>query len=488
MILRRTNYVFLAVLLAISSLFILAPKALAAPDTCEWTGLGGDTNFTTAANWAGCDNGAVPEDGDTLEFPVGAASFTPNNDFANGTNFNLVFTGTYSDDCAANSYSFSGNQILLDFPVLIQTNGTCSTPEVINFSNDFAVSGSVVVERQNTDVETSLDFLDSAISGSGTLEFRNVSVAVDSVSSTDIFINNANLELTISDCATPTVATDLIFANDVELIVSDGGICDEYTLSNVSLGANTLIDADNAAITISNLDSSGFTLAVQNGAETTVTVNYSANSPATNLIVSGGVQANVSGTYGDVTVQSLGYLMGNGGTLGNVTIESGGFLAPGNSPGCLNMANLNVVGTYAVEIQGDNPCTGYDQVTASGSVDLTGSTLNVSVSGFVPSTGQEFMIINKTSPGLATSAFDLLSEGDGVVVNGVTFIISYVGGDGNDVVLTVDSVDESQIPGVTPDAPDTGAGVTTKNYILLSALLFVLALAYAYAARRSFNK
>jgi hypothetical protein len=152
------------------------------------------------------------------------------------------------------------------------------------------------------------------------------------------------------------------------------------------------------------------------------------------------------------------------------------------------MAALSMVGIYQPEIEGATPCSGYDQAVVNGTVDITGSTLDPSVSSYVPSEGDEFVIISKTTPGPITGTFAGLAEGATVSADGVEFTLSYQGGDGNDVSLTVVEVDPTQIPGVTPDAPDTGAGVTTKNYMLLSALLFALALAYAYAARRSFNK
>ena len=62
-----------AAILTIAPLFVLAPVAYAAADTCTWTGATSNS-FSTAANWTGCDNGTVPESGDTVVFPQAASN------------------------------------------------------------------------------------------------------------------------------------------------------------------------------------------------------------------------------------------------------------------------------------------------------------------------------------------------------------------------------------------------------------------------------
>ncbi len=60
--------VFVAMLAVVA---LGAHSVQASSDTCTWTGAGADSNLTTAGNWTGCDNGNVPENGDTLVFPAG---------------------------------------------------------------------------------------------------------------------------------------------------------------------------------------------------------------------------------------------------------------------------------------------------------------------------------------------------------------------------------------------------------------------------------
>jgi fibronectin-binding autotransporter adhesin len=74
------------------------------PATRVWSGLGVDSNWQTAANWAGS---VAPSAGDDLVFPGGAAqAATSNNDFAGGTSFrSITLDGA--------GYTLSGNAVVL---------------------------------------------------------------------------------------------------------------------------------------------------------------------------------------------------------------------------------------------------------------------------------------------------------------------------------------------------------------------------------------
>ncbi|HXI54229.1 MAG TPA: lectin-like protein [Candidatus Saccharimonadales bacterium] len=72
---------------------------------------------------------------------------------------------------------------------------------------------------------------------------------------------------------------------------------------------------------------------------------------------------------------------------------------------------------------------------ASGDVSLSSGRLLPSA-GFNPQAGQIYTIVEKTCPGPITNEF-LGPEGTVTTLNGMPVRISYVGGDGNDVTLTV---------------------------------------------------
>src|SRR3990167_9754593 len=66
---RLSSFATASLLIAVSVFNIgFLPKVSAAADTCTWTGASSDSNFSTAANWTGCDNGNVPDQGDVLRF------------------------------------------------------------------------------------------------------------------------------------------------------------------------------------------------------------------------------------------------------------------------------------------------------------------------------------------------------------------------------------------------------------------------------------
>lgn len=168
-----------------------------------------------------------------------------------------------------------------------------------------------------------------------------------------------------------------------------------------------------------------------------------------------GATAVTTGTFianntfgGDVTV-SGGTLKGIG-TVGAVAMDSGA-VAPGLSPGVLSTGNLTFTGgVYDVEL-GGTTAGEFDQLNVTGSVDLGAATsLNVMQFGtYNFADGDSFVIINNDGADAITGTFLDLPEGATIPFGiAADFIISYVGGDGNDVTITA--------RGGTPAAPDTG--------------------------------
>lgn len=170
----------------------------------------------------------------------------------------------------------------------------------------------------------------------------------------------------------------------------------------------------------------------------------------------------LNGKLGDVIIVSGGKLLGSGSAT-TLNVQSGGKVNPGNSPGCLSSGNLTLSGTYQAELGGNDPCTGYDQLKVSGAVNLTGGSLEASlVNNFVPQAGQTFTIIENDATDSITGTFNNLAEGATFTSGSVVYKISYLGGDGNDVVLTAVSV---------PASPNTGfmSGSSFSLVVLLVA-------------------
>lgn len=199
---------------------------------------------------------------------------------------------------------------------------------------------------------------------------------------------------------------------------------------------------------------------------------------------SGGVTVS-GGEYVASTDTTLALTIGNGGTLkgadgvsvGDVTVQSGGTVAPGLSPGCLLTGNIAYTSgsTYTVEIDSATVCTGYDQTQVTGTVDLGDATLNiVKLGSYTPADATVFTIITNDGVDAVTGTFNGLVEGATTTVDGVEYTVSYVGGDGNDVVLSATAV----------AAPATGFGSTATNYALIALFTAMAAATLAVTGRK----
>ena len=141
------------------------------------------------------------------------------------------------------------------------------------------------------------------------------------------------------------------------------------------------------------------------------------------------IVSNAVGT-GTLTKSGAGSLR-YAGTIGTLQV-SAGTLAPGDGVGVLTAGQVTFSpgATLAVELNGTTAGTGYDQLLTSGTAALNGAR-----SWCTPSiqhaAGTAFIIVTN-----AAGTFAGLPEGATVQSAHGRFRISYVGGDGNDVVLT----------------------------------------------------
>src|SRR5262249_22126038 len=109
-------------------------------------------------------------------------------------------------------------------------------------------------------------------------------------------------------------------------------------------------------------------------------------------------------------------------------------------PGLLSSSRVTSTpgSTLFVELTGPASGTQYDQFSVIGSVTLSTTAPGVTLAGsrltsFVPTTGTPFTIVNND---LGDGVAGTFTPAGSVVIGGVTFSISYTGGDGNDIVLT----------------------------------------------------
>lgn len=152
------------------------------------------------------------------------------------------------------------------------------------------------------------------------------------------------------------------------------------------------------------------------------------------------------------TILTGGTTTGAGGISGPVAINPSATLSPGTSgtgagtTAILNIGALTLVSAsnFHVDLDSLAAGTGYDQLDVTGTVNVSGSNLGVTVGGAF-ALGDKFFITLNDGTDLVTGTF--AQVGTVTANNGYTFLISYLdNGDGglvgNDISLTLTAIPE----------------------------------------------
>ena len=141
------------------------------------------------------------------------------------------------------------------------------------------------------------------------------------------------------------------------------------------------------------------------------------------------------------TINGTGQL---GDMFDTIIVPSGAVITPGFSPGRLTgqIIKMETGSQLTMELNGLNAGAEYDQLVTD-VLDLDadsngGALLDLIIAdGFVPAIGESFKIIDVIDSSLIVGTFNNLLEGAQIFIEDTIFTISYLGGDGNDVVLSV---------------------------------------------------
>ena len=131
-------------------------------------------------------------------------------------------------------------------------------------------------------------------------------------------------------------------------------------------------------------------------------------------------------TYTGPTTISAGKLVLDGSLAGELTATSG-TLAPQGTP--------SITGNLAIPSGGRLEATPGVTLTAGGTVTLAGALDLIPPPGL--SVGNSFTLVDKTSTGAISGTFTGKAEASIFIVGGQNWQITYLGGDGNDVVVTI---------------------------------------------------
>ncbi len=267
-----------------------------------------------------------------------------------------------------------------------------------------------------------------------------------------------NTVATIADglAATANGGTVTVFAGTYPEVVNlqDAktiALAGNVTVDSLDSAVGTTVDLDAYFLTLGNNAGDNTVAGVVEGtgglvkAGTDILTLTGINTYTGTTTVNGGTLL-VDGSIASTTTVNTGATLGGTGEItAPVTIASGGTLSPAGSSatGILGTNNLllSTGGTFGVQVNGGTAGTDYDQVDVTGTVSLNGALL--SALGTIALTpGQVITLIANDSNDAVVGTFAGLAEGAVVPINGINFVISYVGGDGNEVTLTAPLVND----------------------------------------------
>ena len=143
-------------------------------------------------------------------------------------------------------------------------------------------------------------------------------------------------------------------------------------------------------------------------------------------------------------------------------------LVPGNSPGQVIIngnLTLDSDDMLEMEINGTTVGSGFDQLIVDGTLNLNGAGLTL-LDGFNPAGGEEFVLIENVGADSVSGTFNGLPEGfvfeDFLGVAGLNAYLTYTGGDGNDVVISVTSLETVALR-VVENRTDTDANGESES-------------------------
>ena len=191
-----------------------------------------------------------------------------------------------------------------------------------------------------------------------------------------------------------------------------------------------------------------------------------AGAAALTKTTSGTVTLSLANSYSGATTVNAGTLLVNGSIASAATVNAGIFGGSGSSSAAITLGTgvgsgatfapgnaaigtftttgaVSMLGDATLAIEFNSTLASFDKLIAAG-LSLSGTTLSLTDLGATTmGLGQSFTIVDNTSGGSVTGTFLGQSEGSLITVGANTFAISYVGGTGNDIVLTTTAVPET---------------------------------------------
>ena len=529
------SYTKLASIVAVAAVVgavIFHSPVNAAPATFTWTGAAGDHKMATAGNW---QEGSAPTAGSKLVFkcvvggqeniqndltvalsgletkkgnlPAGRScasyhidkmQFTPDAEFTGDRTTNndgdnrkipFVHVDTVTGLSNLKSDGFDGE---------FKNKPTINRLEVTNvgcnkITEDIKAAEKIVGENASVKPEGANSIL---VKNKGQLEIDEEN---NETSASKITFENGAMISHGVHCQPPAslsgnvqvrttvLSGDIVLNGDVEYKLES--MNDVKITGKLSGPGKFVAHRDNKGVVL--VESSNNTSGTPNGRYGNVhgpkLIKLDGDEPDGYVLIKRGEAVLLNGIRREVDILEGGVFSGNA-TL-NYLLYVGGVISPGNnSPGKITTDSLNFgnFGVYKVKILDKDH---YDQIVVDLGVILDGGSLDLTyLEGGVIKKGDTFTIIDNKGTIHVQGTFKDLPEGAEITAGGVTFKISYVGGDGNDIVLT--ALNDWNVPKASkaPKVPNTGGEKLAVNLIGAIAGIASAAALLVMAKRKSFNK
>lgn len=394
---------------------------------------------------------------------------------------NLVLAGLVKDGASAGSLNITGNTTVLS-AANTYTGGTTFTSGILQLGNASALgtgtltitgagqdkvstvplAGAVIIANAialnnagdsgfqmrggtgnsvnlsgNITGTTARLFLNNSVSGDGAAIFT-LSGNNSFTATTSVYVNRGSLR--IGSATALGDSTNLLHYDSNAGTLSFAG---SYSIPN---NINFTWAAQNLDTEGNNVTLSGIIGGTQNLTKIgtgTLTFTNTNSYTGTTTVNAGTLLVNGSITTSSLTTVKSGATLGGSGTVGALTVEAGGNVNPGNSPGTLNTGNFSLSGALNAEINGVTAGTQHDSLNVTGTVTLTGSTLNLAFGGGYTAAHNDllFLLTNDDSDAI-TGTFSNYAEGAIFNAGGQNWMITYLGDSitnsftgGNDVAL-----------------------------------------------------
>ncbi|QDT21307.1 LamG-like jellyroll fold domain-containing protein [Gimesia chilikensis] len=389
---------------------------------------------------------ASPADSLQITTAGGASILELNSYDASFAPTDLILSGQAGD-----TYQLAGSDLLDDSVALTLSGG--ATLDLGSFDEtvtQFTLEDGTVIATggiltSQSDLDLRSGSVKAQLNGNNLIKNGSGTVILDALNgyTGSTTVNDGTLQLAQSDAIPNTSSVDLTSATSV---LDLNGF--SVSLTSLTGTGSVLLGGPAGSLTLNQAISTSATFAGDISGDGSLTIAgageviLSGNSSFTGATnVQDGV-LKVEGTLAtsEVIVATGATLGGSGSISAPVTINADAALVPGSSPGILSTGDLTLDADadLNIEINGTTAGSEYDQIQVAGELDLTGATLNIS-SSFTAAAGDQFLLIDNDDVDAVTGNFVGLAEGTLFSFNGNQVYITYQGGDGNDVVLTVNS-------------------------------------------------